>query len=180
MDPNQQATQSAQPQPTPEDQLAATNQALIKKKQLADKQMNESYSAANISQAMSKIAPNSTAGKVGQAISSDTSWANLCEAYAEKSIYGKTGIFPTAIAAFQANAQNGNISTSTKDIPKGSQIFWSADQSNGQNGHTMVANGNSTYRSPLSDGSIKDFTLQDWAKYSGQKYLGYAPPPAKQ
>ena len=177
MDLNAQATQSAPPDP--EQILAATNSALLKKKKQAADEANASYSPLQISQAMAQLKPESKSPQVsvGKAVSSDTNWANLCEAYAEKQIYGREGLYPSAIAAYQANAQEGNINTSDKNIPAGAQLFFNADQGNGNNGHTGVSNGDGTFQAPLSDGGIHDFTLKDWLKYSGQEYLGYAPPP---
>lgn len=172
--------QPVQPQPTPEETLAATNQALIQKKKKQQEQDNQNYDMAAISQAAAILQPKGKDPQVavGKAINSNPGWANLCEAYAEKQVYGRTGLYPDAISAYKANAQAGNIVQSSKDIPKDAQVFFNADKGNGFNGHTMVSNGDGTFQTPLNDGKIHNITLSDWLKYSGQQYLGFVPPPS--
>ncbi len=101
----------------------------------------------------------------------------LCEKWAEKQVYGKTGIFPSAMAAFNANAQAGNI-TSSKDPPKGAQVFFNSDESNGNFGHTGVSLGGGKFESATYNG-IKVFSIPDWEKNTGQVYIGATPSPTK-
>ena len=115
-------------------------------------------------------------GQGGQAVSSDPTYANMCEAYAEQQLYGHQGIYPSAISAYQANAQKGNINTSINNIPAGAQVFFNANAGNGYNGHTGVMNNDGTFSAPLSNGNIMKFTVPQWLSYSGQQYLGYAVP----
>ena len=176
MDLNQQATQQAeQPteapqQPTPQDVLAATNSALMKKKKSLGQQMSESYSPAQISQAMAQVAPNSPAGKVGAAIATPN-YAGLCLQWVDDK-QGNTQRQPSAIMDFQANAQSGKISTSNK-IPSGARVYFAPDDSNGQNGHVGIAGPDNTFTS-ATDNGIKTFGIKEWEKYTGQKYIGYS------
>ena len=173
MNPNDPTQQSQQPDPTqpalptPEDTLAATNSALLKKKQLADKQ---NYSAATLSQAMAQVAPNSPAGKVGKAIATPN-YANLCLKWVDDK-QGNTSRQPTAIADFQANAQAGNISTSNK-IPDGARVYFSPDKSNGDAGHVGISNGDGSFTS-ATDNGIQTFKIADWERYTGQSYIGFS------
>lgn len=135
---------------------------------------------STISRALGQLNDSSMQGKIGQAMGDGSSkWANMCEAFAEQQIYGHTGIYPTAYAAYQDNATKGNIKTSTNNIPTNAQVFMAPDTSNGGNGHTGVMQSNGKFLAPLSNGSIEEFSIPEWQKYSGQRFIGWSPPPKK-
>ena len=184
---SQSASQPQQPTPSPIAMAQQQMQQYSQEDQQSEDAAKQKQSAMmQASKAMATLNPkansndqtSNTMSKVGQATSPSQGWANLCEAYAEQQTLGHQGVYPTAIAAYQANAQAGNINTST-DVPKGAQVFFNADEGNGGNGHTMVSVGNSKFQGPLQNGSIGTFTLPEWEKYSGQQYLGYAIPSKK-
>src|ERR1035437_639861 len=179
MDPNAQTAQPDPTQPTlptPQDTLAATNSALIKKKQKATQDANNSYSPAQLSQAMAQIAPNSPAGEVGKAIATPA-YAGECLRWVDDK-QGNTSRQPAAIADFQANAQAGNISTSDK-IPSGARVYFAPDASNATPdypngaGHVGISNGDGSFTS-ATDNGIKTFALKEWSKYSGQRFIGWS------
>ncbi len=188
MEPQQQAIQAQGGNPNPFQSLfqnvvgriQQSQQAFGQQERVQDQQQPQANSQGAVSQALGILGDNSTAGQVGQGISNDPSFANRCEAFAEQQIYGHQGMYPTAYAAFQANAQQGNINTSMDNIPAGAQLFFAPDSSNGGAGHTGVMNNDSTFTAPLSNGNIDKFTLSDWLKYSGQQFIGWAPPPSGQ
>lgn len=185
----QQGAQPQQPTPSPIQMAQAQSQQYSQEDQQSEDAMKAKQSAiAQASKAMATLNPKANSGnqvsdtmsKVGQATSPNQGWANLCEAYAEQQTLGHQGVYPTAIAAYNANAQAGNINTSSDNIPKGAQIFFNANEGNGGNGHTMVSVGGGKFQSPLQNGNIGTFTLPEWEKYSGgQQYLGYAMPSKK-
>lgn len=178
----QQAAQQVQQQPSPEDVLAATNQALIKKKkQEQDKLMqdyqNQSFPVAQISQAAATLKPNNkdTMTQIGKAIATpDYAYSGLCLKWVDDQ-QGNANRQPTAYADYQTHAQEGDIIASSKDIPKGSRVYFAPDASNGDAGHVGIANGDGTFTS-ATDNGIKTFSLKDWQNYTGQQFIGYAPP----
>ncbi len=188
------ANQQQQPQVQQPDQqtpspIALANQQITQRgqqiNQEEDVSKNEQQNAiASASKAMSTLNPGASSGdstsntmsKVGQAINPSTQWANMCEAFAEKQIYGKTGMYPNAYSAYQANAQAGNIKTSTDNIPANAQVFMAPDNSNGMNGHTGVMQKNGKFLAPLSNGSIEEFSIPEWEKFSGQRFIGWSSP----
>lgn len=174
MDPLAQAAQqqTQQPQPTAEDTLAATNSALIKKRQKETQDANNSFTAAQISQALAVASPKSNSPQVniGKAIATPA-YSGLCLKFVDDK-QGNTARQPTAIADYQANAQAGNISTSEK-IPANARVYFAPDDSNGGNGHVGISNGDGSFTS-ATDNGIKTFAIKEWEKYTGQKFIGYS------
>ena len=168
-DPTQQPPQDQGP--TPEDTLQATNSALLKKKKLANQQLNNSFSPAQISQAMSQVAPSSPAGKVGKAIATPA-YAGMCLAWVDDQQGNKTSRQTSAYNDYLANAQQGKVSTSNK-IPSGARVYFSPDASNNGDGHVGIANGDGSFTS-ATDNGIKTFSIKEWEKYSGQSMIGWA------
>ena len=168
----QQQVQQGQQVPTPEDVLAA-NDKLMAKKEDQQKTQN-TYSPAILSQTMAMLNPQSTAPQVniGKAIATPA-YAGLCLKWVDDQ-QGNTNRQPTAIADFQSQKQAGNIKTDIKNIPLGARVYFAPDDSNGQNGHVGIAQGNGKFIS-ATDNGIKTFSIADWERYTGQSYIGYAP-----
>lgn len=122
---------------------------------------------------------NSELSQVGSSLDGHC-WNGLCESYAEEQTLGHTGVYPSAIAAYNANAQSGNINTGSTNIPKGAQLFFGADSTNGGFGHTTVSLGSDKSGNTLMEGAtyngVKVNTLNSWLQSSGQKYLGWSMP----
>ena len=95
----------------------------------------------------------------------------LCEAYAEQQKYGKTGIYPSAIAAWN-NTENRVQGTS--GLQPGDQIFFAPNTSNGNFGHTGIYQGNGKFTSATYNG-VQTNDLNDWQKNTGQSFLGFIP-----
>lgn len=179
MNPIQQALQQNSQDPTAQSQaifknILAENQHLIKEPNRSPMQPNNQ---AQIAQAMATLDPNGSSLAQHGAALDGHEFNGLCEAYAEQQLTGHQGIYPSAIAAYQDQAQKGNINTSSDNIPKGAQVFFNADNSNGGFGHTGISNGDGTFTSATYNG-VKTFNLSDWEKDTGQQYLGYANPTA--
>ena len=155
-----------QEQPTPEEQLQATTGALLKKKKSLGEAMN--YSPAEISQAMASVAPNSPAGKIGQSIATPA-YAGLCLKWVDDQ-QGTSQRQPSAIMDFQANQDK--IQTSNK-IPSGARVYFAPDASNNNDGHVGIANGDGSFTS-ATDNGVKTYNIQEWEKYTGQQFIGWA------
>jgi hypothetical protein len=111
--------------------LSRTQQEIADENQQQDQSPMQPNDKASIAQAMAQLDKEgkSDIAQHGQALDGHE-FDGLCEKYAEQQITGHSGIYPSAIAAYQANAQQGNISTSSDNIPKGAQVFFNADNSN--------------------------------------------------
>ena len=172
MDPQTQAVQTLA-NPTPLDQGNQIFQKILaQNRQLAEQasQPQGSQQAA-ISQAMGKLSSKDPMGAVGKAIATPN-YAGYCLQWVDDQ-QGNKNRQPTAYADYQANAQQGNINQSSDNIPKGARVYFSPDQSNGNMGHVGISNGDGTFTS-ATDNGVQTFSLADWEKYTGQKYLGYA------
>lgn len=179
MDPFAQAGQQTQsPTPTPEETIAAENQALIKKQQKQQQQQTEAFNMADLSRAMAILNPNSNSPQVniGKAIKTPA-YAGLCLQYVDDK-QGNPNRLPTAYADYEARAQAGLINQSEKNIPSGARVYFAPDDSNGGAGHVGIANSNNTFTS-ATDNGIKTFSIADWEKYTNQRFIGWAPPPSK-
>lgn len=102
-------------------------------------------------------------------------FTGLCEKFAETVTQGKTGLYSSAIEAF--DRQKDKVRTDIENMPVGSQIFFSANQGNGDYGHTGVASSPSTFVSATNNG-VKNLDIAKWEKATGQTVLGYIPPTA--
>lgn len=97
----------------------------------------------------------------------------LCERYVEKVTKGVTGLYSSAIDAF--NKQKDQVRTDFQNMPAGSQIFYAPDQSNQGYGHTAIALGNGRQIGAQNNG-VKESDIAQWQKATGQQILGYLPP----
>jgi cell wall-associated NlpC family hydrolase len=103
-------------------------------------------------------------------------WNELCQRFVEQT-YGTEGRFLTAKAASndliphfgQAGADN------LKNAPLGALVYFSADPTNGFDGHAGIYVGNGQMVSATPSGVQKTDILGD--PYYGQRYVGWAAPP---
>lgn len=182
----QQALQQAQPQQqtdqtTPDilqqaqDQAAQGAQKINAKTQ---QQKNDFENADTISKAMAVLSPNAnmkdgeanTMSKIGQSIATPA-YAGYCLQYVDDKT-GNTNRQPTAIADYQVRAQSGQVKT-TGTPPPGARVYFAPDASNGNMGHVGLANKDGTFTS-ATDNGVKTYSLADWQKYTGQKFIGWA------
>jgi hypothetical protein len=179
MDPLAQAAQqqTQQPQPTAEDALAATNSALIKKRQKETQDANNSFTAAQISQALAITSPKSKSPQVnvGKALNNNN-YSNECLAYVDDQ-QGNKNRQPTAIADYQVNANAGNIQTKGTP-PKGARVYFAPTPDNPA-GHVALSDGGGSMTGATLDQGIETFKISDWEKYANQQYIGWAPPGSK-
>lgn len=93
-----------------------------------------------------------------------------CQAFVEHATLGKTGVFPSAIDAWQA--QQDKAVSGLNGIKAGDPIYFSPNQSNDGYGHTGIYAGDNKFIS-ATDNGIKTIDLKEWSKATGQQVLGY-------
>jgi hypothetical protein len=93
----------------------------------------------------------------------------LCEAYAEQQKHGVTGIYPSAIAAWN---QSKDKVQGLEGIQPGDQIFFAPDKSNSGFGHTGIYQGDGKFTSATYNG-VQTNDLNNWQQSTGQQLLGY-------
>ncbi len=101
----------------------------------------------------------------------DQNYIGLCERFVEVATQGKSGLYPSAIAAF--NAQKGNA-TDLANAKPGDAIYFAPDASNEGFGHTGVISGNGNMISATNTG-VKETPIDKWTANTGQKILGVIP-----
>lgn len=172
MNPNQQAVQTLA-NPNALDQgnqlfkniVSQTNQLIFQENILKP---------AAISQAMGVLSSRDTKdpmGQIGQSIATPN-YAGYCLQWVDDQ-QGNKNRQPTAYADYQTHLNNNDINTSSDNIPKGARVYFSPDSSNGNMGHVGISNGDGTFTS-ATDNGVKTYNLNDWEKYTGQQYLGFA------
>lgn len=101
-----------------------------------------------------------------------TAYNGLCEKFVEQASYGKSGIFPSAIAAW--TGQQDKAIAGINGIKPGDAVYFNADSSNGGFGHTGIYLGEGKMLSATYNG-LQESDLGSWQKQTGQKILGYVP-----
>lgn len=104
---------------------------------------------------------------------SNSQWAGLCQAYVEQQTLGHTGVYPSAVAAW--NSQQRNQRTDLQNIKPGDALYFAPDSSNQGFGHAGIFagydnNGHPIMQSALYNG-VQNTDLTNW----NQKVLGYIP-----
>ena len=97
---------------------------------------------------------------------------NYCEAFVEQSVYGKTGMYPSAIDAWVA--QQKQAVQGSQGIQPGDTVYFSANKGNGGYGHTGIYIGNNQFISATYNG-VQTNDLSKWQQSTGQQLLGYVP-----
>lgn len=103
---------------------------------------------------------------------SQSQWNGMCEAWAEQQAFGRTGLFPSAIAAAQHFHQSGQLNPNINQAPAGSLIYFGADNSNGGYGHVAIADGQGNITGATYNG-IQTHPLNAWTQSTGQTPLGF-------
>lgn len=101
-------------------------------------------------------------------------YIGFCEAFVEQATRGQRGMFPSAIAAW--NGQQNVARPGTNGMQPGDIVYFNADPSNQNFGHTGIYAGNNQFISATNNG-IQQTDLDAWQKSTGQKLLGYVPNP---
>lgn len=114
--------------------------------------------------------------KRAQADTGDQSFNNYCEKFVEESIYGKSGLYPSAADAWNNYVQSGKeVGGNILNAPRGALIYFAGDNSNDGYGHAGIADGQGNFVSATSNG-VKTVPLNEWVQTTGQKPLGYVIP----
>lgn len=174
--------QSNQQQPNPQQAQSAIDSLQQKSKQIATiedaiKKKNEQAwlsmpnQQGSISQALAQLNPqgSDTQTEVGKAIKTPA-YAGYCLQYVDDRT-GNTNRQPNAFADYQVNAKQGNIQTSDNNIKFGARVYFAPDATNDKMGHVGLMNSDGTFTA-ATDNGIKSFTIPDWERYSGQKFIG--------
>jgi uncharacterized protein YycO len=98
-----------------------------------------------------------------------------CERFIEKSVYGKTGIFPTASDAANYYSQKGQLNPDIQNAPAGSMIYFKADGTNGNDGHVGLLDAKGNLISATYNG-VQTIPLQQWISSTRQTPLGFVKP----
>lgn len=139
---------------------------------------NQNQSTQNIlqlyQQAQKAQAVNSQFGPPPAGVS-QSDWIDMCEKYAEMTTGNhQTGKFPTASAAENYYAQNGQLNPNVNNAPANSLIYFQPTQGNPA-GHVAVADGRGNV-SMSNDYGIQTMPLQAWLNESKQQPAGYVVP----
>jgi len=102
----------------------------------------------------------------------DQSFNGKCERFVEQISTGSHGKYPSAINAW--NDLSKNARKGIADTKPGDLVYFSADNSNDQNGHTGIYLGNNQFIS-ATDTGVKPYDLDDWQQRTGQQLLGFIP-----
>lgn len=122
--------------------------------------------------ALSNPSPVQTPDDVALAQKSigDQSYNGWCQAFVEHATQGKTGLYPSAIAAWQQQ-QNKAVPGLT-GVKPGDPIYFAPNDSNEGYGHTGIYVGDNKFIS-ATDNGVKTYDLNDWSNMTGQQILGY-------
>lgn len=98
--------------------------------------------------------------------------AGMCQQFVEQVTQGKTGIYPSAIDAWQ---QQQNRARAGLDGAKpGDAVYFAPDSSNGYSGHTGILTKDGKFIS-ATDNGVKEMSIQDWQNMTNQQVMGYLP-----
>lgn len=170
MNPNVQPIQGALSQVQNTEPMASPSPVVQTLKKRMQAYEDTAPDQSTISQAMGILNDKSTIGQVGKAIQTPN-YAGYCLKWVDDQ-QGSTNRLPTAYADYQSKAQAGNMNDSDNP-PVGARVYFAPDQSNKNMGHVGISQGNGKFTS-ATDNGIKTFSLQDWEKYTGQKFLGWS------
>ncbi len=123
---------------------------------------------SNLPPVASAKAPDDVA--LAQRSTGDQSYNGWCQAFVEHATMGKTGIFPSAIAAW--NNQQDKAIPGLDGVKAGDPIYFAPNSSNEGYGHTGIYTGNGKFIS-ATDNGVKEIPIDEWSKATGQQILGY-------
>ncbi len=107
------------------------------------------------------------AGDVG-----DQSYNGYCQQFVEQVALGRTGVYPSAVEAWNGYTQSGKAKSGIAGAKPGDLVYFAPDPSNGNYGHTGIVTGNNKFISATYSG-VKEADLSDWQKQTGQQILGH-------
>lgn len=100
----------------------------------------------------------------------------MCQRFVEKQTYGRTGIFPTAVNAWENYAKNGQaFSGDVNKSPAGSLVYFAPDNSNGNAGHVGISDGKGNMVSATYNG-VEKSNISNWISSTKQQPLGFVKP----
>lgn len=108
----------------------------------------------------------------------DQAYIGYCEAFVEQ-IEGSGVKYPSAIDAWNSQAESGKAVEGLSGIQPGDAIYFTPNAGNGYYGHTGVysgtdQNGEPSFISATNTG-VQQAPLGAWTQSTGQQVLGYVP-----
>ena len=167
--------QQNQPQPTQgalqslqneEEQLVQQNE--LKRKSLLAQFENTPAQ----SQQQAVAGATQQAGQSTQPTAAD--YVGMFQKFAEQQTYGKTGIFPSAEAAYEAYSKAGQTIDAQEAKP-GDLIYFKPDNTNQYAGHVGILKGGGQMESATYSG-VKTSNIASWIKATGQQIAGIVKP----
>lgn len=135
---------------------------------------NQALQAQNA--AISDPSGKSDLSSIGKALDGHD-WVGLCEAWQEKQTYGKTGIYPTASAAFQNYAQKGQAFNNISQAKAGDLVYFSGDSSNGNAGHVgIITDPAKGIMQSATNSGVRQDNIGKWLQNTGQTIAGFVHP----
>jgi len=99
----------------------------------------------------------------------DREYIGYCEKFVEQVTKGTTGIYPSAIDAW--NQQQDKAVTGLDGVQPGDPVYFAPDSSNQGYGHTGIYAGDNQFVS-ATDNGIQQNDLGKWQQSTGQQVLG--------
>jgi uncharacterized protein YycO len=99
----------------------------------------------------------------------------LCEKFIEQVTQGKSGLFQSAVAAWDHYTKSGQASPGLTNAKAGDMIYFAPDKSNHNYGHVGLLDSGGNLISATNSG-VKSIPLQKWTEATGQKVLGVVKP----
>lgn len=94
-----------------------------------------------------------------------------CERFVEKEVYGKTGLFPSASAAADYYAQNGQLKSGLDGARPGDLVYF--QDPNQPDGHVGILSDNKGNFISATYNGVQTNNLNDWMQQTGQQILGH-------
>ena len=116
------------------------------------------------------VTPNNIS--VAQQQLGNTNYNDLCQKFVEQMTMGRTGVYPSAIHAWNALASKAYAGLG--GIKEGDVIYFAPNASNRGWGHTGIYKGNNQFIS-ATDNGVQVNDLNNWQQTTGQQVLGFVP-----
>lgn len=115
---------------------------------------------------------NSNSVTAAQSDIGDQNYNNLCQKFVEQETLGHTGVYGSAIKAYEDQAGKGNVSSDYGSLQPGDILFF--EDKNQPDGHTALYAGNGKMVSAESADGVQQRNLSDWIRSTGQTPLGFS------
>ncbi len=122
-------------------------------------------------QAMSSGANPQVLNKAKQSLGNQD-FIGLCEKFIETVTQGKSGLFPSAAAAWDSYTKTGQAQPGLNGASAGDMVYFKPDSSNQGYGHVGLLDQSGNLISATATG-VRAVPLNTWIKDTGQQVLGH-------